>query len=69
MTQGDHVVEQYPNHRAGAMSRSAFDQNGHLGLAAADHHPKSVNVGYLIQSNSANFNLNGVLVDVVITGT
>ncbi|XP_021810839.1 protein SAR DEFICIENT 1 isoform X2 [Prunus avium] len=30
-------VEQYPNHHAGAMSRSAFDQNGHLGLAAADH--------------------------------
>ncbi|KAL6281605.1 hypothetical protein ACE6H2_018486 [Prunus campanulata] len=53
---GDLVVEQYPNHHAGAMSRSAFDQNGHLGLAAADHHPESVNVGYLVQSNSANSN-------------
>ncbi|VVA32998.1 PREDICTED: calmodulin-binding [Prunus dulcis] len=47
LTQGDYVVEQYPNHHAEAMSRSAFDQNGHLGLAAADNHPKSVNVGYL----------------------
>ncbi|KAI5330449.1 hypothetical protein L3X38_029847 [Prunus dulcis] len=47
LTQSDYVVEQYPNHHAEAMSRSAFDQNGHLGLAAADNHPKSVNVGYL----------------------
>ncbi|XP_034217171.1 LEAF RUST 10 DISEASE-RESISTANCE LOCUS RECEPTOR-LIKE PROTEIN KINASE-like 2.1 isoform X2 [Prunus dulcis] len=44
LTQGDYVVEQYPNHHAEAMSRSAFDQNGHLGLAAADNHPKSVNM-------------------------
>lgn len=56
LTQGDQVVEQYPNHHAEAMSRSAFDQNGHLGLAAADHHPKSVNVGYLLPSNSASSN-------------
>ncbi|PQQ10721.1 protein SAR DEFICIENT 1 [Prunus yedoensis var. nudiflora] len=56
LTQGDHVVEQYPNHHVEAMSRSAFDQNGHLGLAAADHHSKSVNVGYLLPSNSASSN-------------
>lgn len=52
------MPEQHPNHHAEANSRSAFDQNGHLGLAAADHHhPKSVNVGYLVPSNSASSTL------------
>ncbi|XP_068306306.1 protein SAR DEFICIENT 1-like [Pyrus communis] len=51
LTQGDHVVEQYPNHHPHAMVRAFDQQNGHLG--AADHHHKSVNVGY--QPSSIDF--------------
>ncbi|KAB2609502.1 hypothetical protein D8674_012670 [Pyrus ussuriensis x Pyrus communis] len=54
LTQGNHIEEQYPHHHHQAMVMRAFDQqNGHLG--AADHHHKSINVGYLPSTSSINF--------------